>query len=96
MRNVNKLNTYECEICGRKANTKQYLTKHKYSHLPKSKSCPVCKKLFRRNRDAIKHTVVHTGAKDYECDTCGNKFGLKENLTQHQSRIHKKKIVLLL
>ena len=36
------------------------------------------------------HCVTHSAVKAYKCDTCGNCFTLKGNLTKHINSVHSK------
>ncbi|XP_050693913.1 zinc finger protein 157-like [Eriocheir sinensis] len=45
--------------------------------------CQVCGKTFRFKSDLTRHSVTHTGVRDFECTVCGKKFSQKPHLSKH-------------
>jgi uncharacterized Zn-finger protein len=43
-----------------------------------------CGKAFSRKEHLVRHSVSHTGQKQYACDICGKTFGRKDNVRKHR------------
>lgn len=51
--------------------------------------CEVCGITFAKRGNKMRHILtVHNRLKQFECDQCGAKFGLKADLGRHRFRIH--------
>lgn len=51
--------------------------------------CEICGISFAKRSNKIRHIqTVHNRLKQFECDLCGQKFGLKADLGRHRYRIH--------
>ena len=46
--------------------------------------CVRCGKAFSRKEHLVRHSVSHTGQKQYACDICGKTFGRKDNVRKHR------------
>ncbi|NWV36976.1 ZSC30 protein, partial [Grantiella picta] len=46
--------------------------------------CVECWNSFRLMSDLIKHHMIHTGEKPYECAECRKSFRLSSNLIRHK------------
>ncbi|XP_036393919.1 zinc finger protein 1035 [Megalops cyprinoides] len=47
--------------------------------------CPQCPKAFRYRSYLLKHLVVHTGEKQYECMHCGHKYVSHRRYLEHEA-----------
>ncbi|KAL3855171.1 hypothetical protein ACJMK2_014393 [Sinanodonta woodiana] len=47
-------------------------------------SCDVCGRLFTQKGSVIRHQLVHSGEKPFECDVCSIKFARIDNLRAHK------------
>lgn len=51
--------------------------------------CEICGITFAKRGNKVRHILtVHNRLKQFECDQCGAKFGLKADLGRHRYRIH--------
>eukprot|EP00177_Eucheuma_denticulatum_P005694 GFKZ01010373.1.p1 GENE.GFKZ01010373.1~~GFKZ01010373.1.p1 ORF type:complete len:730 (-),score=76.46 GFKZ01010373.1:985-3174(-) len=51
--------------------------------------CEICGISFAKRSNKLRHIqTVHNRLKQFECDLCGTKFGLKADLGRHRFRIH--------
>ncbi|VDK59761.1 unnamed protein product [Gongylonema pulchrum] len=50
---------------------------------PKTHSCDVCDRSFKKPSDLVRHKRVHTGEKPYSCGICERSFRVKSTLYQH-------------
>lgn len=50
--------------------------------------CNVCGKYFKFPCDFKRHSVMHTGERDFECDECQKRFKLLSHLKMHIYRFH--------
>ncbi|ELU08264.1 hypothetical protein CAPTEDRAFT_189169 [Capitella teleta] len=48
-----------------------------------------CGKGFPSRAELLRHSLVHTKAKPFECPVCGRRFSLKGNLTKHFIGMHR-------
>ena len=55
----------------------------------KKHHCEHCDRRFYTRKDVRRHMVVHTGRKDFLCQTCGQRFGRKDHLVRHTRKSHK-------
>ena len=49
----------------------------------KSRTCPVCWKVFKAASFLKRHQVTHTGERNHECQICGKTFTQSSNLKRH-------------
>lgn len=51
--------------------------------------CEICGITFAKRSNKLRHIqTVHNRVKQFECDLCGTRFGLKADLGRHRFRIH--------
>jgi len=51
--------------------------------------CKICNHGFATQSLVRRHMSIHTGAKPYKCDVCGNSFSRKDNLKMHRATVHR-------
>ena len=80
---------FSCEICGKKAKTKEAIKLHQSVHTgAKPFSCEICQKRFTRSFGLAKHMRAHKGERNHTCDVCGKSFIENHNLKSHMKRSH--------
>ena len=52
--------------------------------------CEICDKRFKSNYHLSRHSITHTGAKPYVCETCGLRFTQKVSVDSHIKAVHDK------
>ena len=87
--------SFKCEFCSQTIKGRAMLQMHQYQEHYKHPElanlrvgnkhpCPVCLKLFTRNRDVKYHiSRVHVGDRKFPCNICGKKFKENTHLTVH-------------
>lgn len=81
-----------CSDCGSAFAQERGLQEHRNIHTGERPfQCPVCRKGFSHSRTLAKHMVVHSEARPYMCSDCGRAFKIKDNLHQHQKKMHPSK-----
>ncbi|MCJ8735902.1 hypothetical protein PDJAM_G00252690 [Pangasius djambal] len=81
-----------CSDCGSAFAQERGLQEHRNIHTGERPfQCPVCRKGFSHSRTLAKHVVVHSEARPYMCSDCGRAFKIKDNLHQHQKKMHPSK-----
>ncbi|EDW89720.1 zinc finger protein weckle [Drosophila yakuba] len=80
---------FECNICGKKLQTRAILNKHKYVHTEERRfKCEVCGSGCK-NSTALKiHLLGHTGLRPYVCKYCGKAFASNTNCRSHKWKKH--------
>uniref|UniRef100_A0A8C0DSV0 Zinc finger protein with KRAB and SCAN domains 1 n=1 Tax=Balaenoptera musculus TaxID=9771 RepID=A0A8C0DSV0_BALMU len=86
-RNENEESTSKEKTGKEKRDPGPATVKEKKNPRAKSHRRDECGKCFTRSSSLIRHKVIHTGEKPYECSECGKAFSLNSNLVLHQ-RIH--------
>lgn len=56
--------------------------------MPKTYSCPVCAKAFNKPAHLLRHSLVHTQHRNFECAICQTRFGRHDSYKRHQIRVH--------
>ena len=53
--------------------------------------CPECGKMFygrNRRQLVVRHRIIHTGEKPYQCPVCFKRMNVKHHLTRHLRTVH--------
>ncbi len=81
---------FECDICGQKLKSKNYLRVHKQTvHEGDKSKCDLCSKEFSSCSNFRRHmNTVHDQQKSYKCDLCNKKFSQSNNLIRHKKQVH--------
>ncbi|XP_017142852.1 zinc finger protein weckle [Drosophila miranda] len=81
--------SFECNVCGKKLQTRAILNKHKYVHTDERRfRCDICG-LGSKNSTAMKiHLLSHTGLRPYVCKYCGKAFASNTNCRAHKLKKH--------
>lgn len=93
-----KPRVYMCENCGESFNTKQRLTRHKFStHEQEEKNhiCEICSMRFAKPYKLKRHMLRHDGIRRYVCPYCGVAKLTKGEVVSHMSNKHKSKPPLI-
>ncbi|XP_078086643.1 zinc finger protein PLAG1-like [Mustelus asterias] len=85
-----------CGVCAREFGQTDQLLEHLKGHAgrlssstrEKRHACDRCERRFYTRKDVRRHTVVHTGRKDFLCQFCAQRFGRKDHLTRHTKKSH--------
>ena len=85
-----KVNNYECTVCGKKFARKQYYRIHHQAHFLGAKyNCPKCDKKFEHKKHLIYH-LKYLHPEDsgvlLKCNDCGKKFKHPQSLKEHMFR----------
>ena len=54
--------------------------------------CKLCPYSTILKYDFVKHNVVHTGERPFECDVCKRRFSRKDSMKRHIDRHHGRKM----
>ncbi|WAR14721.1 ZN543-like protein [Mya arenaria] len=49
-------------------------------------ACTYCGRLFQSNRNRLRHELIHTNEKPFECSVCGMRFNQKHSMKNHEKR----------
>ncbi|KAL7730246.1 hypothetical protein ACLKA6_016513 [Drosophila palustris] len=80
---------YECNICGKKLQTRRTWNMHKVVHSEDRKfKCDVCDALFKRSKTLKRHLLTHTGLRPFACNYCEQAFRCNSNLRIHKLHRH--------
>ncbi|BET02522.1 ZnF_C2H2 [Nesidiocoris tenuis] len=86
-----------CQLCRYTAQSKDDILQHLKSHSgsrtlktqeDKKYKCPNCDRRFFTQKDVRRHSVVHTGRRDYLCQYCPQRFGRRDHLVRHIRKRH--------
>ncbi|KAL3208735.1 hypothetical protein MRX96_038852 [Rhipicephalus microplus] len=74
-----------CSLCSYTADTKAVLERHEKRHRDNRVVCIICGRRFSSQENLEVHKKVHTSAKLYECDVCGQCFNshLRSHIRTH-------------
>lgn len=83
---------YKCTECPARFITKSNLSKHLQRHNGQCTiRCEECGKGFYAKRDLEKHKEnSHMTIKNHVCEICGKAFGHRDNMLNHQLKVHKR------
>ncbi|XP_048391578.1 zinc finger protein PLAG1-like isoform X2 [Stegostoma tigrinum] len=90
-----------CGVCACEFGRSDQLLEHLKGHAGKLTSsarekrhaCDRCERRFYTRKDVKRHTVVHTGRKDFVCQFCSQRFGRKDHLTRHTKKSHAQELL---
>jgi len=87
----------DCKICKMMLSSQEELMNHLKVHagsrtmkgsLDKKFVCGQCDKKFFTRKDLKRHSVVHTGNREFSCPHCTQRFGRKDHMTRHAKKTH--------
>jgi len=87
----------DCKICKMMLSSQEELMTHLKVHagsrtmkgsLDKKFVCGQCDKKFFTRKDLKRHSVVHTGNREFSCPHCTQRFGRKDHMTRHAKKTH--------
>lgn len=87
----------DCKICKAILVSQDDLLNHLKTHTgsrgakgtsDKKFGCNQCDKKFFTRKDLKRHSVVHTGNREFSCPYCSQRFGRKDHMTRHAKKTH--------
>jgi len=87
----------DCKICKIVLINQDELINHLKIHtgsrttkgaIDKKFCCDQCDKKFFTRKDLKRHSVVHTGNREFSCPHCSQRFGRKDHMTRHAKKTH--------
>jgi len=87
----------DCKICKMVLQSQDELMNHLKVHagsrtikgsVDKKFVCNQCEKKFFTRKDLKRHSVVHTGNREFSCPHCTQRFGRKDHMTRHAKKTH--------
>lgn len=80
---------YECKACGKCFESQRALRSHTndFHLLLRLHACPECGKGFYSKNELKRHSVKHTGIKEFQCETCLKWYASRNSLKTHM-KIH--------
>jgi len=87
----------DCKICKMVLQSQDELMNHLKVHagsrtikgsVDKKFVCNQCDKKFFTRKDLKRHSVVHTGNREFSCPHCTQRFGRKDHMTRHAKKTH--------
>ncbi|KAH8420695.1 hypothetical protein KR222_001597, partial [Zaprionus bogoriensis] len=87
--------SYECEVCGKKLQTRAIWNKHKYVHTNERRfKCSICGTATKHSTALKVHLLSHTGFRPYECKYCNRAFASSANCRDHKLKKHPEEFAL--
>lgn len=65
------------------------LRSHTRCHEEKTFACDLCSKKFTMRAQLVRHQLVHSGLKPFNCPYCTYRSAIVENLRKHCKAVHK-------
>lgn len=87
----------DCKICKEILPNQEEVMNHLKMHsasrvskgtMDKKYPCDQCSKKFPTKKDLRRHSVVHTGNREFACQHCTARFGRKDHMTRHAKKTH--------
>jgi hypothetical protein len=87
----------DCKICKIVLENQDELMNHLKIHtgsraakgmVDKKFGCTQCERKFFTKKDLKRHSVVHTGNREFSCPHCSQRFGRKDHMTRHAKKTH--------
>lgn len=86
---------YECEICGKKLQTRAIWNKHKYVHTNERRfKCSICGTATKHSTALKVHLLSHAGFRPYACKYCNKAFASGANCRDHKLKKHPEEFAL--
>nr|XP_034837890.1 LOW QUALITY PROTEIN: zinc finger protein 320-like [Maniola hyperantus] len=78
------------QVCGKLFASRGAYSSHIRYHLPPSFFCEHCDYRSSYRWDLVKHLLIHTGIKQYQCSQCPNNYYTVSNLREHERVVHER------
>lgn len=86
---------YECDICGKKLQTRAIWNKHKYVHTNERRfKCSICGTATKHSTALKVHLLSHAGFRPYACKYCNKPFASGANCRDHKLKKHAEEFAL--
>ena len=88
-REVESLQSFKCEMCGKTFSNETQLSNHQLSHKQERlNECDLCQYSTTRISNLNKHRLTHTQEKPYQCNICEKSYKSPDSL-KHHTVLHK-------
>ncbi|XP_055617846.1 gastrula zinc finger protein XlCGF57.1-like [Toxorhynchites rutilus septentrionalis] len=79
---------FQCETCGASFEKCTELYQHIKNHGKARFQCKECGRWFSRRAHLLSHEVIHTGERNFQCQSCPNAYKSGRNLRRHVKSAH--------